>query len=102
MVVTGTAVELRGLLRTRRVLLSDLSHAEVGIGRVGVVGYRRQVVVLKRGDGTEVVFKELNRASSQATPTTVESAVAAVNRALAPPTPAREATSGGQRRTAEW
>lgn len=59
-VVNGSAVTTRSMVRTRRYAFSDLREVEVAVGRTGVTGFGREHLVFHRADGQDVAFKELN------------------------------------------
>lgn len=59
-IVDGSGVTTRSMVRTRRYALSELSGVEVAVGRTGFAGFGREHLVLHRADGQDVAFKELN------------------------------------------
>ncbi len=59
-VVRGSGVTTRSMLRTRRYAFSELRGVEVAVGRTGFNGFGREFLVLHLSDGRDVAFKELN------------------------------------------
>ncbi len=76
-VVREDVIETRSMLRTRHFATAALSGADVAVGRVGVVLYRREYLLLRCKDGHEVPFKELN--AKPGPRTVVREAVEAIN-----------------------
>ena len=77
-VVRDSDIELRGFLRTRRIPLASLDHAEVAVGQTGMNGYGREYLTLLQRDGAALAFKELN-AKPSPVGTEVQSAVRQIN-----------------------
>ncbi len=59
-IVSDRVVIARSVFRRRRFDLSELRRAELAVGKVGINGFDREYLVLKRLDGGEFAFKELN------------------------------------------
>jgi hypothetical protein len=59
-VVDGSGVVTRSIVRARRSGFSELRAVEVAVGRTGMNGFGREYLVLHRADGQDVAFKELN------------------------------------------
>lgn len=59
-VVDGTGVVTRSLVRTRRYGFAELRDVEVAAGRTGFSGFGREYLVFHRADGRDAGFKELN------------------------------------------
>jgi len=59
-IVDGSGVTTRSMVRTRRYPLSELRGVEVAVGRTGFAGFGREHLVFHRADGEDVAFKELN------------------------------------------
>src|SRR5687767_8974224 len=59
-VVNGSGVTTRSMVRTRRHPFSELRGVEVAVGRTGLAGFGREHLVFHRADGQNVAFKELN------------------------------------------
>lgn len=86
-VVSGDEVTTRSFLRTRRYRVDALAGVEVRVGQTGPNGFRRQYLVLRRTDGGQVAFKDLNcRPARPGEPqTVVERAAEAIQKALDTP-----------------
>lgn len=59
-VVSGSGVTTRSMVRTRRYAFSDLRGVDVAVGRTGFTGVGREYLLLRRADGQKIEFKELN------------------------------------------
>lgn len=59
-VVDGSVVTTRSMVRTRRYPFSELRGVEVAVGRTGFAGFGREHLVFHRADGQDIAFKELN------------------------------------------
>lgn len=59
-IVDGSGVTTRSMVRTRRYPWSGLRGVEVVVGRTGFAGFGREHLVFHRADGQDVAFKELN------------------------------------------
>jgi hypothetical protein len=83
-VVTHDGVTTRSFLRTRHYPADSLSGAEVRVGQTGPNGFGRQYLVLRRADGGQVAFKELNcrPVGDSEGETVVEQAAEAIQAAL--------------------
>lgn len=83
-VVDGSGVTTRSMVRTRRYALSELRGVEVAVGRTGLAGFGREHLVLHRADGQDVAFKELNcpPPKAPATSSVVRRAAASINERL--------------------
>src|SRR6266540_1240938 len=83
-VVDGSGVSTRSMLRTRRYAFSELRGVEVAAGRTGVTAFNREYLVFHRADCKDVGFKELNcPASKEGSATSVvRRAAACINERL--------------------
>jgi hypothetical protein len=59
-IVDGSGVTTRSMVRTRRYPWAKLRGVQVVVGRTGLAGHGREHLVLHRVDGHDVAFKELN------------------------------------------
>jgi len=86
-VLTDSAVALRGLVRTRIYPWSDIERANVLVGQTGLVGGPREHVGLVLADGSAVRFTDLNArfSSDPSLDNVVRGAVAAINQRLGEP-----------------
>lgn len=83
-VVDGSGVMTRSMVRTRRYPFSGLREVEVAVGRTGMAGFGREHLVFHRADGQDVAFKELNCRPPKPPETTsvVRRAAACINERL--------------------
>jgi len=83
-VVDGSGVTTRSMVRTRRYGFSELRGVEVAVGRTGFAGFGREHLVFHRADGEDVAFKELNCPPPKPLETTsvVRRAAACINERL--------------------
>lgn len=83
-VVDGSRVSTRSMVRSRRYPFSELRGVEVAVGRTGLAGFGREHLVFHRADGQDVAFKELNCPPPKAAETTsiVRRAAACINERL--------------------
>ena len=83
-VVDGSGVTTRSMVRTRRYTFLELRGVEVAVGRTGFAGFSREHLVFRRADGEDVAFKELNCPPPKAPVTTsiVRRAAACINERL--------------------
>ncbi len=81
MLLDAAAVSLRSIVRTRRLLLSELSGVQVVNGRTGMLGPDREHLKFRLRTGEEVIFKELNAPiqTDDDKPTIVRRAADAIN-----------------------
>lgn len=79
-VLTDEGLRLQAIQRTRRIPWSAMRSAHMELGKVGLMAYRREVLVLDLADGTTFTFKDLNSRPACGDETTVvAAAVAAIN-----------------------
>lgn len=83
-VVDGSSVTTRSMVRTRRYPLPELRGVEVAVGRTGLAGFGREHLVFHRADGQDIAFKELNCPPPKApdTSSVVRRAAASINERL--------------------
>lgn len=83
-VVDGSGVTTRSMVRTRRYPFSELRGVEVAVGRTGFAGFGREHLVFHRADGQDVAFRELNCRPAKPPDTTsiVRRAAARINERL--------------------
>jgi hypothetical protein len=81
-VLRTNRVELRSIVRTRRVSLQQLDSVSVEVGRTGMNGFAREYLVLHLHDGATAAFKELNSKPSDTAETVVQRAAREINAAL--------------------
>jgi hypothetical protein len=84
-IVDGSGVTTRSMVRTRRYPWSELRRVEVVVGRTGFAGFGREHLVFHRADGQDVVFKELNcpPPKDPGTSSVVQRAAASINERVA-------------------
>jgi hypothetical protein len=81
-VLRSDTVELRSIVRTRRIPLTFIDSVEVAVGRTGMNGFTREYLVLHEHDGVARSFKELNSKPSTLAETVVQRAAREINSAL--------------------
>jgi hypothetical protein len=81
-VLRADRVELRSIVRTRRIPLERIARVEVAVGRTGMSGFGREYLLLHRRDGTTASFRELSSKPSGHSQTIVQRAVLEINAAL--------------------
>jgi hypothetical protein len=79
-VMRATHVELRSIVRTRRIALGDIASVDVEVGRTGMNGFGREYLVIHLRDGSTLSFRELNSKPSTSSVTVVQDAARAIRR----------------------
>jgi hypothetical protein len=59
-IVGGSSVTTRSMVRTRRYPFAELRGVEVVLGRTGLVGSKREYLVFQQVDGQSAGFKDFN------------------------------------------
>lgn len=82
-IVDGSGVTTRSMVRTRRYAFSELRGVEVAVGRTGLAAFSREHLVLHRADGQDFAFNELNCPQPRGDATSiVRQAAACINERL--------------------
>jgi Bacterial PH domain len=81
-VVRADRVDLRSMVRTRRIPLDQIARVEVAFGRTGMAHFGREYLVVHRRDGTATSFRDLSSKPSGDSQTIVQQAAREINATL--------------------